>query len=113
MEEPIRELRQLRFYHCELSPCTITIRSNGDASNTDGGRRAVFLEHVRAVASYARAAHSVQPLMWDDMLRAVPAEELRRAQLGRLVEPVVWAYGESVDAQGGTGQQRVFLGLAV
>ena len=59
------------------------------------------------MASYARAAHSVQPLMWDDMLRAVPAEELRRAQLGRLVEPVVWAYGESVDAQGRTGQQRI------
>ena len=50
--------------------------------------------------------------MWDDMLRAVPAEELRRAQLGRLVEPVVWAYGESVDAQGRTGQQRV-LDLAI
>ena len=44
----------------------------------------------------------MQPLMWDDMLRSVPVEELRRAELGRLVEPVVWAYGESVDAQGGT-----------
>lgn len=70
----------------------------GTASNVDG-RRAVFLEHVRAVASYARRAHSVQPLMWDDMLRSMPVEELRRAELGRLVEPVVWAYGDSVDAQ--------------
>ena len=40
----------------------------------------------------------------DDMLRAVPLEELRRAQLGRLVEPVVWAYGDSVDSQGGGGE---------
>ena len=80
---------------------------SGIASNIDG-RKAVFLEHVRAVASYARKAHSVQPLMWDDMLRSVPVEELRRTELGRLVEPVVWAYGDSVDAQVGTGSAPVY-----
>ena len=82
---------------------------SGIASNIDG-RKAVFLEHVRAVASYARKAHSVQPLMWDDMLRSVPVEELRRTELGRLVEPVVWAYGDSVDAQVGTGSEVRRLG---
>ncbi len=60
--------------------------------------RTLFLDHVRSVAEYLREQHGVTALMWDDMLRSVPPEEILAAGLGGgLVEPVVWAYGEDVD----------------
>lgn len=60
--------------------------------------RFLFLDHVKQVASYVRETYGIQPLIWDDMLRAMPATELSSSGIGDLVEPVIWVYGEDIDA---------------
>ncbi|XP_037077956.1 hexosaminidase D-like [Pollicipes pollicipes] len=59
-------------------------------------RDELYLEHVARVARYVRRRHAVTPLIWDDMMRHIPAEALRRSGLGQLVEPMVWVYAEDV-----------------
>ncbi len=55
----------------------------------------LFLRHMEAVV---KTVHRLRPglkvLMWDDMLRSLDAEELRRARSSplSLVTPVVWQY---------------------
>jgi len=46
------------------------------------------------VAQYARTVHKVTPIIWDDMLRNLMAEEMQ--PLATLVEPMVWVYAEEV-----------------
>ncbi|CAG0889564.1 unnamed protein product [Darwinula stevensoni] len=58
-----------------------------------GNGSAIFLDHVTAVANHVVQKYNVTPIIWDDMLREMPAEELKR--LGSLVEPMVWSYQES------------------
>lgn len=58
--------------------------------------RHLFLEHVKKVATFVKNTFSVQPLIWDDMLRSISLDELRKAEISGLVEPVIWNYGEDV-----------------
>ncbi|XP_043224593.1 hexosaminidase D-like [Amphibalanus amphitrite] len=57
----------------------------------------LYLEHVATVARYVRDRHGAKALIWDDMMRHIPAETLRRSGIGELVEPMVWVYAEDVD----------------
>lgn len=56
--------------------------------NTD--RETLFINHVRKVASYVRKVHSLQPIIWDDMLRTMSDDKF--PLLGNLVEIMVWTY---------------------
>lgn len=59
------------------------------------------LSHVKAVASQVRARHpATTPLVWDDMLRDIPKEQLSASGVPQLVEPVLWDYGADLDVQG-------------
>ncbi|XP_043234813.1 hexosaminidase D-like [Amphibalanus amphitrite] len=60
-------------------------------------RDELFLEHVAYVARYVRRRYGATPLIWDDMMRHIPADTLRRSGIGELVEPMVWVYAEDVD----------------
>lgn len=57
----------------------------------------LFLKHVQNVA---RIIHANRPhlrlIMWDDMLRHIPQESLLEANIGEIVEPMVWVYAEDV-----------------
>ncbi|KAG8507537.1 Hexosaminidase D [Galemys pyrenaicus] len=56
------------------------------------------LSHMRAVASHVRAQHpATRPLVWDDMLRGVPEDQLAASGLPQLVEPVLWDYAADLD----------------
>ncbi|KAM5272700.1 hexosaminidase D [Ctenodactylus gundi] len=56
------------------------------------------LSHVRAVASHALAQHpGLAVLVWDDMLRDIPPEELAASGVPQLVEPVLWDYSANLD----------------
>ncbi|XP_059486139.1 hexosaminidase D-like isoform X3 [Neocloeon triangulifer] len=55
----------------------------------------VFLDHVARVASFVRSQYNVTPIIWDDMLRHLQPDQLRKiGDLG--VEPMVWVYAENV-----------------
>ena len=41
---------------------------------------------------------SLIPIIWDDMLRKIPAEKLQESGVGQIgVEPMVWVYVEDID----------------
>ncbi|ELW68176.1 Hexosaminidase D [Tupaia chinensis] len=57
--------------------------------------------HMRSVASHVRSRHpGTTPLVWDDMLRAIPEDQLAASGVLQLVEPVLWDYGADLDVQG-------------
>ncbi|XP_057570938.1 hexosaminidase D isoform X2 [Hippopotamus amphibius kiboko] len=56
------------------------------------------LSHMEAVASHVRAQHPTTiPLVWDDMLRDIPEDQLSASRVPQLVEPVLWDYGANLD----------------
>ncbi|XP_036078589.1 hexosaminidase D isoform X2 [Rousettus aegyptiacus] len=56
------------------------------------------LSHVQAVASHVLARHpATTPLLWDDMLRAVPEDQLTASGVPQLAQPVLWDYGADLD----------------
>ncbi|XP_004639513.1 hexosaminidase D isoform X2 [Octodon degus] len=56
------------------------------------------LSHIRAVASYVLSQHpSTKPLVWDDMLRDIPQDQLSASGVPQLVEPVLWDYSADLD----------------
>lgn len=60
-------------------------------------REDLFLSHVAAVARIVRRkSRGVTPLIWDDMLRHLPAVNLQMYKIGELVEPMVWVYAEDI-----------------
>lgn len=57
----------------------------------------LFLEHVRNVAEKVKNKHEkMRVLMWDDQLRSMPVEELKKSRIADLIEPVVWKYTKNV-----------------
>ncbi|KAM7068156.1 hexosaminidase D isoform 1-T1 [Molossus nigricans] len=59
------------------------------------------LSHVRAVASHVLARHpATAPMVWDDMLRDIPEDQLSESGVPQLVEPVLWDYGADLDVHG-------------
>ncbi|XP_024090325.2 hexosaminidase D isoform X3 [Pongo abelii] len=59
------------------------------------------LSHMRAVASHVKARRpSVTPLVWDDMLRDLPEDQLAASGVPQLVEPVLWDYAADLDVHG-------------
>eukprot|EP00092_Neocalanus_flemingeri_P009855 GFUD01010622.1.p1 GENE.GFUD01010622.1~~GFUD01010622.1.p1 ORF type:complete len:482 (+),score=150.92 GFUD01010622.1:370-1815(+) len=55
----------------------------------------VFLEHTAMVATAARQMRTgVKVLVWDDMMRTASVEQLLEAGLDKLVQPVIWSYGQ-------------------
>ncbi|XP_008050309.1 hexosaminidase D [Carlito syrichta] len=56
------------------------------------------LSHMRAVASRVLARHpGTTPLVWDDMLRDLPQDQLAASGLPQLVELVLWDYAADLD----------------
>ncbi|KAM6175771.1 hexosaminidase D [Erethizon dorsatum] len=56
------------------------------------------LSHIRAVASHVLSQHpSTTPLVWDDMLRDIPQDQLAASGVPQLVEPVLWDYSADLD----------------
>ncbi|XP_055448565.1 hexosaminidase D [Psammomys obesus] len=56
------------------------------------------LSHMQAVASHVWAQYpGTTPLVWDDMLRDIPQEQLKASEVPQLVEPVLWDYGADLD----------------
>ncbi|XP_029782817.1 hexosaminidase D isoform X2 [Suricata suricatta] len=59
------------------------------------------LSHMKAVACHVLARHpTTTPLVWDDMLRAIPEDQLSASGVPQLVEPVLWDYGADLDIHG-------------
>ncbi|XP_010948924.1 hexosaminidase D [Camelus ferus] len=56
------------------------------------------LSHMEAVAGHVLAQHpTTTPLVWDDMLRDIPEDQLSASRVPQLVEPVLWDYGADLD----------------
>ena len=87
----------------QLGQCPICsqklLAANTDPKNTNGYQdgKSLFLQHVHRVASYVKKQKNVIPIIWDDMLRTIPAQILHDSKLGDVVEPMVWVYVEDVD----------------
>lgn len=53
----------------------------------------LFISHIRNITNFIRSKWPhLKVVIWDDMLRLLPLNELQESQLGNLVEPMVWAY---------------------
>ena len=67
----------------QLGQCPICsqklLTANTDPSNSNGYQdgRSLFLQHVHRVASYVKNQKNVIPIIWDDMLRTIPAHILQ------------------------------------
>ena len=84
----------------QLGQCPICsqklLTANTDPSNSNGYQdgRSLFLQHVHRVASYVKNQKNVIPIIWDDMLRTIPAHilqvgtiHLRRRQIFTTFDP--------------------------
>ncbi|TKC53412.1 hypothetical protein EI555_014866, partial [Monodon monoceros] len=61
-------------------------------------RAELCLSYMEAVASHVQAQHpTTTPLVWDDMLRDIPEDQLSASRVPQLVEPVLWDYGADLD----------------
>ncbi|XP_066877698.1 hexosaminidase D isoform X4 [Kogia breviceps] len=61
-------------------------------------RAELCLSYMEAVASHVQARHpTTTPLVWDDMLRDIPEDQLSASRVPQLVEPVLWDYGADLD----------------
>lgn len=61
-------------------------------------RNTLFLNHVKSLATFIRSKWPrTKIIIWDDMLRQIPLDELKSSTVGELVEPMVWAYAENVE----------------
>ncbi|XP_055098944.1 hexosaminidase D isoform X2 [Symphalangus syndactylus] len=59
------------------------------------------LSHMRAVASRVKSRRpGVTPLVWDDVLRDLPEDQLAASGVPQLVEPVLWDYAADLDVHG-------------
>lgn len=59
------------------------------------------LSHIRAVACHVLSLNrSTTPLVWDDMLRDIPQDQLAASGVPQLVEPVLWDYSADLDVRG-------------
>ncbi|XP_032032366.1 hexosaminidase D isoform X3 [Hylobates moloch] len=69
------------------------------------------LSHMRAVASRVKARRpGLTPLVWDDVLRDLPEDQLAASGVPQLVEPVLWDYAADLDVHG-KGQCQVVGGV--
>ncbi|XP_063593508.1 hexosaminidase D-like [Penaeus indicus] len=64
--------------------------------NQQFGKNDLFLHHVKTVARYVKETHDIQPIMWDDEFRKVPLRAIQNAQVGQLLEIMVWKYGDNI-----------------
>ncbi|XP_013782816.1 hexosaminidase D-like [Limulus polyphemus] len=74
----------------ECSLCKSRLVKNYWDTNT------LFLSHVKTVAAYVKNKH-VQPIMWDDMFRVIPEEQIRSSEIAKFVEIMVWQYSENIE----------------
>ncbi|KAF6209920.1 hypothetical protein GE061_015674 [Apolygus lucorum] len=59
--------------------------------------RALFEEHVIRLAKWLKERYpDVQPIIWDDMMRKWPAEDIINTRLAAHVVPMVWDYTSDV-----------------
>ncbi|ELT96467.1 hypothetical protein CAPTEDRAFT_169426 [Capitella teleta] len=80
-------------YHIGICPaCAAHMRENSLSLPE------MFLSHIRRLLDYLREKHpNIQPIMWDDMLRAADLAFIQKSNIGNLVEPMVWFYGNTFD----------------
>lgn len=55
----------------------------------------LFLEHVEKVAAHV-AQYGVRPIMWDDMLRGMEADEVQQWGAAHPVDLMVWQYSPNI-----------------
>ncbi|VDO98809.1 unnamed protein product [Soboliphyme baturini] len=60
-------------------------------------RSTAVFNAVIDIADYVKVKYNKKILMWHDMLQNIDPSVMKEYNLGNLVEPVVWAYAESLD----------------
>uniref|UniRef100_T1IV43 beta-N-acetylhexosaminidase n=1 Tax=Strigamia maritima TaxID=126957 RepID=T1IV43_STRMM len=78
------------YYLAQCSQC----QQKMSFMNWDKDR--LFLEHAKTVATYVNSKYGIQPIMWDDMFRQIPEEEIRSSGIAKHVEVMAWRYGREV-----------------
>lgn len=56
----------------------------------------LFMEHVKSIAKYVKTKHAVQPIMWDDMFRKIPEDEILSSGIYKHVEIMAWRYNKDI-----------------
>lgn len=59
------------------------------------GKAALYLKHMRPLLEYVKSK-GLRSIIWDDMMRDWDVEDLK--PMADLVDPVVWRYGENIEA---------------
>ncbi|KAK5644631.1 hypothetical protein RI129_005931 [Pyrocoelia pectoralis] len=80
------------MYLGECDRCKDYIRAHNINTND------LFLLYITTIITKIRQKYpSLRILMWDDHFRSMKIDELRKSQIGGIVEPVVWNYRKDVE----------------
>ncbi|GMT11354.1 hypothetical protein PFISCL1PPCAC_2651 [Pristionchus fissidentatus] len=69
-------------------------------SSTQSSREELALSHMREIALHVMVkSKDTVVLAWNDMLKSFPTPLIKKLQLGKIIEPVVWDYSEDIRTQ--------------
>lgn len=81
------------YYLGECNSCTTSAMQHVPTKSE------LFLNHVIRLAKYIKTRYpTVTPLTWDDEFRSLREEDLRKAGVGRWIEPVIWKYTPDINS---------------
>lgn len=58
----------------------------------------LMLRHIANISQYIKSKYNKRVLAWHDMLEKTDSFTMKKYKLDQLVEPVIWAYPENLDA---------------
>lgn len=57
----------------------------------------LFLSHVRNVSDIIKRRYpELTIIIWDDMLRHIPTQEIEESNISKFVQPMIWVYTEEI-----------------
>ncbi|CAB3398240.1 unnamed protein product [Caenorhabditis bovis] len=64
----------------------------------DGGKQLLALAHLKNIAEFVKktAGDETTVLAWHDMLKDFDTRLIKKLELGKVIEPVVWDYSENI-----------------
>lgn len=75
----------------QCSNCKSQCQTNG-WQNGD-----LFLKHVSELARHVKDSYSLSSIIWDDMLRSIDLDTIKKFNCQTLIQPMVWHYGDNPD----------------
>ncbi|CAI4222783.1 unnamed protein product [Auanema sp. JU1783] len=63
---------------------------------SDGGRQTLALSHLKTIAQHVKSLTNTTVLAWHDMLKDFDGRLIKKLELFKFIQPVVWDYSENI-----------------